>query len=441
MTPGSLRARLVLGTAVCLVAGLAVGGVALSLAFRRTVEAGFDERLDALLLAVAGSLDVKPDGPVIVPTPIADARFERAYSGWYWQVDDGGEHVRSRSLWDAVLPLGDLADGAGATHLRFDGPRGETLRVTARALTFPSRPRPIVVAVAGPEGELQEEIDRFDRLLELSLGALGLGLAVVLALQVGYGLRPLRRLAGELAAVHAGRAPRLGRDYPSEVQPLVQAMNDVLDHDAGLIERARTHVGNLAHALKTPLAVLAGEQTPTSHGIAEQVGVMKRLVDHHLARAAAAGTRRVLGARTEVEPVVTALRDTLVRIHAGRNVALETSVGPGAAFAGERQDLEELLGNVMDNACKWAAGRVVVTTAAAAADGRLHVTVDDDGPGLTDDEAEHVMTRGARLDHETPGSGLGLSIAADLAEIYGGVLTLGRSGLGGLRVRVELPAA
>jgi len=441
MTPRSLSARLVAGMAACLIVGLALGGVGLSLAFRRSVEGAFSERLDVLVLAVIGSLDVPPDGPVRVPNPIDDARFERAYSGWYWQVNDASEVVRSRSLWDTVLALpAGLPPGDAVMHVDLLGPREEALRATVRRLRYPSRATPVLVTVAGPDAELQQEIDRFDRLLAISLGALGLVLAGVLAVQVGYGLRPLRRLAGELAAVHAGRASRLGRDYPTEIQPLVQAVNDVLDHDAGLIERARTHVGNLAHALKTPLAVLAGEtRRPGVDGreIAEQIGVMTRLVDHHLTRAAVAGTRRVLGARTEVAPVVTALCETLVRLHRERSVTVE--VPAGASFAGERQDLEEMLGNVMDNACKWAASRVVVTTRVTP--GTVSFVVDDDGPGLTDAEAAKVLARGARLDDDVPGSGLGLSIAAELAELYGGTLTLGRGRLGGLEVRLDLPSA
>jgi signal transduction histidine kinase len=442
MRPRSLTARLVAGTAAWLLVGLAVGGVALSSAFRRAVEGAFEDRLDSLLLAVIGTLEAPPGGPMRVSAPIADPRFERAYSGWYWQVNDGDASLRSRSLWDVVLPVGAVA-GPDAVGLLLVGPRGQPLRGRARALSYPSRPEPVVVAVLGPEAELTGEIRRFDRLLALSLGALGAGLAMALAVQVGYGLRPLRRLAAELAAVRGGHAARLRGDYPREVQPLVQAMNDVLDHDAGLIERARTHVGNLAHALKTPLAVLRAETAkPTPDGagrVAEQVGVMTRLVDHHLTRAAAAGSRRVLGARTEVTPVLQALRDTLTRIHAARSVSIETAPAPGVAFAGERQDLEELLGNVMDNACKWARARVRV--AVRAGHGRIELVVEDDGPGMTDDQAARSLARGARLDDDTPGSGLGLSIATELASLYGGALTLGRGALGGLRVELTLPAA
>ena len=435
----SLRARLVAGTVACVLVGFVMGGAALSLAFRRTVEDAFEKRLDSLLVAVIGTLEVPPAGPVHVSRPIADNVFERPYSGWYWQIDDGAAQVRSRSLWDAVLPIGGQG-GTVVDERRVRGPRDQMLRLRVRSLRYPSRLHPVVAAVAGPESEVQAEIHRFDRLLMLSLGALALSLGVVLAVQLGYGLQPLRGLAAELAAVRAGRTPRLRGDYPTEVRPLVDAMNDVLDHDAGLIARARTHVGNLAHALKTPLAVLTNEaaRLPSS-GIAPQVAVMNRLVDHHLARAASAGPRRVPGARTDVGAVARAIRDTLLRLYAGRGIAIEVAVPAGTMFAGERQDLEELLGTVLDNACKWAATRVVFDARGVA--GRMHLTVEDDGPGLDAEQAEQALTRGARLDDDTPGSGLGLAIATDLAELYGGTLTLARSDLGGLRVHVELPVA
>jgi signal transduction histidine kinase len=441
--PRSLTGRLIASTVAWLLVALAAGGFALSLAFRRAVEGSFEQRLDSLMLTVIGAIEVPPDGPARLAGTIADPRFDRAYSGWYWQVDDGETRLRSRSLWDAVLPVDLERFATPQASLRVAGPRDEPLRVLGRTLTYPSRARPILAAVAAPEAELREEIDRFDRLLAIALGALGVGLAAAVAIQVGYGLRPLRRLAAELAGVRAGRSARLDDAYPSEIQPLVRAMNEVLDHDARLIERARTHVGDLAHGLKTPLAVLAAETSSGTSGspqrVAEQVATMTRMVNHHLTRAAAAGSRQVLGARTEVAAVVAALRATLLRLHADRRLALETAVRPDAVFAGERQDLEEMLGNLMDNACKWAAGTVVVRS--QRVDARLQLTIDDDGPGLSAEEAGLALGRGTRLDEDEPGSGLGLSIAADLAGLYGGALTLGRSDLGGLRARLELPAA
>jgi len=432
----SFRARLVAGTAVWTLLALVAAGMVLSLAFRRAVEIAFDDRLQSLLIAVIAALDVPPDGPAVMTRTIPEPRFERAYSGWYWQVSDADHHLRSRSLWDHVMEAG----AADAGSLR--GPRGEPLRVRERSLQFPSRELPIRVAVAAPQAELQLEIDGFDRLLLAALTILGVGLAIAIGVQVAYGLRPLRRLADELQDVRSGRAERLGEDYPREVEPLVGAMNDVLGHQRQLIERARSHVGDLAHALKTPLSVLAADASRGGMDVAavkDQLGVMARLVDHHLTRAAAAGAKRVPGARTDVGDVVENLRRTLLRLHAGRGLSIDVAISNGLIFAGEREDLEEILGNLMDNACKWAAARVGVR--ANEVGHRLHLQIDDDGPGLKSEAARRAIERGTRFDPTTPGSGLGLSIAADLIDLYGGSLTLDRADLGGLIVRLELPTS
>jgi signal transduction histidine kinase len=308
---------------------------------------------------------------------------------------------------------------------------------------YPSLDAPVTVVVAGPAKELQREIDRFDRLLLLALGGLGIGLALVVGVQVGYGLRPLRRLARDLEDVRAGRAARLDVAAPREIETLVGAMNDVLERDADRIERARTHVGNLAHALKTPLSILAAEAARSGPDlgdrIARPIGEMTMLVEHHLTRAAAAGSRRVPGKRTDASDVVQALAGMLKRLHAEKGLEIAVDVAPAAIFAGERQDLEEMLGNLADNACKWAASRVLVAVRRDRES--LVVEIDDDGPGLDPEAAAQALGRGVRLDQAEPGTGLGLSISADLAELYGGTLSLERGRWGGLRARLTLPAA
>ncbi len=427
----SFRARLLAGTAVWTILALAAAGLVLSVAFRRSVENAFDDRLQSLLIAVIAALDVPPGGPAAMTRPIPEPRFERPYSGWYWQVSDEDHHLRSRSLWDHLLETGAIS-----------GPRGEALRLRERTLQFPSRAQAIRVAVAAPQEELQREIDAFDRLLLSALAIFGVGLAIAIAVQVGYGLRPLQRLADELQDVRAGRAERLRDEYPREVEPLVGAMNDVLEHQRQLIERARSHVGDLAHALKTPLSVIAADASggsPQVGAIKDQVGIMRRLVDHHLTRAAAAGARRIPGSRTDVRAVVDALRPTLLRLHTGRGLSIDVTMPRDLVFAGEQQDLEEILGNLMDNACKWAAATVSVRGNVVGQ--QLHLQIDDDGPGLSPEAAKRSLERGTRFDATTPGSGLGLSIAADLTDLYGGALTLERANLGGLSVRLALPSA
>lgn len=438
--PRSLSARLVGAALVWLALLLGGGGASLSFAFRDTVEREFQYRLDALLRALVAAVEVPADGATAVTRPLGEPRFEQIYSGWYWQVKDGTRLVRSRSLWDATLPV-HTDDGAVQTR-HAAGPDGRPLMVVERDIAVPERPEPLHVLVAGDLAEVEREVRRFGLLLGSSLGLLGAGLLVALVIQVRFGLRPLRRLASDLDRVRDGGHERLSGDYPREVAPLVRAMNAVLDHDAEIIARARTHVGNLAHGLKTPLSVLKAELQAGAQAdpavMAEQLQQMDRLISHHLGRAAAAApSGRVLGTRVVLAEVLAEMRPVLLRLHADKALTMELDVAGDVTMIGEREDVEELLGNLLDNACKWASARVRV---AATADGAgLRLAVEDDGPGLSPDAADQVARRGARFDEQTPGWGLGLAIVADLVALHGGTLGFDRSPMGGLRVAVFLP--
>lgn len=442
MKPASIRARLIGGTTIWLVVSLIIGGAALSAAFRRSVEAAFVDRLQSLMLAVVGAVDVGSDGIVRMPRDVPHAGFERAYSGWYWQVDDGETRLASRSLWDAVLPVRIADDEAPGITRTIIGPRQQRLRAVVRRLQFGSHPRALTVVVAAPEVELEREVAAFNRLLVMSLGALALVLVGAVALQVVYGLRPLARLGAELDEVRSGRQSRLGGGHAREIEPVVRAMNSVLDQDTRLIERARAVAGNLAHGLKTPLSILsleASRPNPDGSRIVAQVGRISAVVDHHLARAAAAGSVQAFGTRTEIRPVVLELRSMMLRVHAEKRLSITIEVAADLSFAGERQDLEEMLGNLVENACKWATTRVAII--AVSAGEAVEIGIDDDGTGVDAADTEFAMQRGVRLDKGEPGSGLGLSITADLAQLYGGTLVLDRSHHGGLRVRLRLPRA
>lgn len=435
----SLSRRLVAAAAIWLCLLLLVGGVVLRDAFHDTVDRQFGNRLDAVLRVMVAAIDVAPDGTFALTRPLGDPRFEQVYSGWYWQIaSPDGDLLRSRSLWDATLPV---HAGQGADQIsRLTGPRGEPLKVVERDITFPGTTASAHLLIAGDLHDVEAELHRFDMLLGLTLAVLAFGAVAAVALQVRFGLRPLRAMQADLAAVRGGGRKRLGDAYPREVAPLAEAMNAVLDHDEVLIERARTHVGNLAHGLKTPLAVLQAEASgkPDPATVRSQVQAMTRLVEHHLGRAAAvAGSGRALGAQVEVEPVVRDLAAVLRRIHGERGLTIDWAVAGDARFRGQREDLEEILGNLMDNACKWAAGTVRVTTALVG--GRMEIAVEDDGPGLTPEQVDAASRRGGRLDEAVPGWGLGLSIAADLAALNGAALEFGRSPLGGLRVTVAAP--
>ncbi|KJS40039.1 MAG: hypothetical protein VR70_06565 [Rhodospirillaceae bacterium BRH_c57] len=432
---GSLTRRLVTAGVVWLCLLLLVGGVVLRSAFQETVERQFGNRLDAVLRAMIAVAEVGPDGAVTLVRPLGDPRFEQAYSGWYWQIaEPSGRLLRSRSLWDSTLSVHPNT-GADQTH-RQSGPRGEPLLVVERDVIFSDPMGAVHLMIAGDVRDVDAELQRFDMLLALSLGLLVVGMAAAVVLQVGYGLRPLRTLQADLDAVREGQRKRLSGAYPREVAPLATAMNAVLDHDDVLIERARTHVGNLAHGLKTPLAVLQAEtsgQDANPATLRAQVQAMTRLVEHHLGRAAAvAGAGRALGQSVDVARTVADLAAALERIHRDRGITLEHHVEAGTVFRGQREDLEEILGNLMDNACKWAHGRVRVSGGMPG--GALLLAVEDDGPGLSTEDVAAAATRGGRLDEAVPGWGLGLAIATDLAALNGAALEFERSDLGGLRV-------
>lgn len=435
----SLSVRLVAGALVWLSVLLALGGGVLALAFRDAVQQEYASRLDAVLLGMIAAAEVSPNGSVVPARPLGDPRFDQIYSGLYWEVSGPGDKtIRSRSLWDSAL-----APSPGGKELqirRLVGPKGENLLVVERDLEFPGAAGPVHMIVAGDLQEVSAGVRRFDRLLMTALGLLGLGMAVAVVIQVRFGLRPLRAMAVDLRAVRNGDRPRLPDHYPREVAPLADAMNGVLDKDAELIERARTHVGNLAHGLKTPLAVVAAEMSGKADRdvVSEQIRIMGRLIEHHLGRASAvAGAGRVLGLKTSVREVAGAITAVLSRVFSDRHLLFSVDIAETVSFHGHREDLEEILGNLLENAGKWAASQVRVTAGEDA--GGLRLSVEDDGPGIPPDAVAEATRRGARLDEKGPGWGLGLSIVADLVEVNGGHLDFGRSDLGGLRVTVTLP--
>lgn len=437
----SLRRRLIGAALLWLVIALAASGTVLRVAFEDSVERTFQLRLLTAARSLAAVLEVGEDGKLVLTKPLGDPRYNQPFAGWYWQVaDDNGVLLRSRSLWDTTLPILPSPEPGAVVFGRVTGPKGEVLLTAERDLTFPEHDRPVHVTIAAARHDVDRELQTFDRVLAGSFILLAVGLIAAMAVQVTYGLRPLKRLTGELETIRHRAGGRLSGGYPSEIAPLAQAMNAVLDHDSELVERARTHVGNLAHGLKTPLAVMRAELSAANADpavLAEQMERMTRLVEHHLTRARAeASSARALGATQPVAEVVDEIKSLLTRIHRGRDLVVDNQCTAAARFAGDREDLSEMLGNLMENACKWARHRVRITTPAAPG---LIVLVEDDGPGLSAHERERATLRGARLDEGTPGHGLGLDIVRDLAELHGGRLELGDSTLGGLAARLEFP--
>jgi signal transduction histidine kinase len=460
----SLRFRLLAATLMVLALALVLAGLLLSSLFRDHVMRQFSQTLTAQLDQITARLEFDAAGqPQIDPQTLSDPRWSRPYSGLYWQVDGAGQvqqrgALRSRSLWDATLSLPPdvLADGVVHVH-EGTGPEGAALLLVERTVTQVGSGdgavgTPWRLIVAADLRETVAAAQRFNGVLAASLATLFVLLCAAALAQVAIGLAPLRALQRTLAGVHAGTSPRLEGQFPSEVQPLVDDFNAVLDRNAEVVARARTQAGNLAHAIKTPLAAMsqaaavALRRPETGAELAvlvdEQVGVARRHVDWHLARARAAAAQGMPGARVPLQPVIHGLLRVLERVYAERDIALQCMpMAPDLAFAGEVQDLQEMLGNLLDNACKWARHGVQVSAASLGTGpgSRLQVVIDDDGPGIESDRRESVMARGARLDESVPGSGLGLAIVHELAGLYGGSVRLQAAPTGGLRVEVELP--
>jgi signal transduction histidine kinase len=453
---GSLRLRLLLGTLAWIAVSIVVAGWALGGLFRQHVAIQFAAELNNHLDQLAAHLVVDDNGHVSLSVAQSDPRFSRPLSGVYWQIDLVGQAkasglglLRSRSLWDDVLnvPSDTPMDGEIHQH-RVQGPGKTMLGMVERVIHLEDIPdqarRTFRLIVAADERQMLEPVNGFNGMLWLALGMLGGGLALAAVIQVLIALAPLRRLHNALAAVRSGKKQSLEGHFPGEVQPLVEEFNVVLAQNAEVIERARTQAGNLAHALKTPLSVIAnganGETSKLAQLVASQVDVARKQIDYHLSRSRVAASIRLPGIRTPVEPVVDGLIRVMRRIHVERNLELIlASVNPSPVFRGEEQDLQEMLGNLLDNAYKWAAHRVEV--ALAVVDHEVLITLDDDGCGIGEAERDRVMNRGERADEMVPGSGLGLAIVDDLARLYGGRIELGDSPLGGLRVRLTLPGA
>lgn len=455
MTGGSLVRRLVWLASGWIVAALLITGVALTASFQRSTIRQFDRGLAEVLDALLTGTNVDPGGRVETPI-LRDAQNQRVYSGRYWEVaefaPDGLTPLgRSRSLFDAELGapglvLEQLRTPGRTVFYDTRGPAGESLRAAAFAARLPGRRDPVIFMAAENRAPLDADARLFALTTAVALLALGAGLVLAVFAQVRVGLRPVFEMRREIARVRRGRAQRLSGVYPEELAPLSSELNALLDHNQEVVERQRTHVGNLAHALKTPLSVLLSESERRPGELAEVVGrqahAMRDHVDHHLRRARAAARAQGQGERTEIGPVLEELTLTLERIFEEKGVAVDWDAPDDLAFLGERQDLLEVAGNVMENACQWCRSRVRVR---ASPDpdraGRLRLTVEDDGPGLPAERRDEVLQRGARLDETSPGSGLGLSIVDDLARAYGGGLILGESVMGGLQVGVSLPRA
>ena len=441
----SLTRRLIGIAAIWITVLLLGGGYALDRVLTSSLSENFDKQLEYVLNAMIAASEIGPDGEVRFNRPPADQRFLEPYSGVYFQVSgDGADTFPSRSLWDRRLRV-DTAHNDVDLHT-YDSRefQEEPLRIVERDVILPGSEIRWRFQVAQSREIIDRQISDLRNTLIRAFAALGIGLLVLAALQASYGLWPLRRVRSEVVAIRSGKQSRISEDFPREIYPLVRELNELLAHSEEQAEEARRHAGNLAHALKTPLTVITNAATAASPDldatVIREATVMRRQVDHHLARARAIGRRASLHARACVWDSLEAVERAVSRLYP--DVTVDIAGDKQACVRVERQDLDEMLGNLVENAAKYGAGRVFVTVEPIADKG-VEIMVEDDGPGIPAAEREPIFARGARLDTTgKPGTGLGLAIVRDVAEIYGGSVRLEESeDLGGLLARLTLPPA
>jgi signal transduction histidine kinase len=451
----SIASRLFLSAAFWSTLILALAGLGLSALNKQWTESNFDDQLGVYLKALIANVVLPSEEAKNGASTALAPQFELAYSGWYWQItrtDANPPEIRaSKSLFATQLPqLPVLGKDPGAILSGYMvGPGGHQLRMIQRQIDAGDDGR-YLVQVAAKADVIQAQERSFEWGLAATFLTLALALIGSTALAVRFGLRPLRVLREGVAAIRRGEAERIVGEFPQDVAPLATEVNQLIDANREIVERARTQVGNLAHALKTPLSVLMNEADSESlslkEKVREQAEIMRRQVSFYLDRARAAARARTFGAATEVKPVVESLVRTFEKLHGDRALSFDVDLQPGLKFRGEAQDLTDLIGNLLDNAAKWARERVSIQAARAGAAtgdkdaGRFLIAeIDDDGPGLDKGARAAALERGKRLDESRPGSGLGLSIVVELASIYGGSLQLDESPLGGLRAILKLP--
>lgn len=447
----SLRVRLLLLGAVAVVVTLVVAGIFILASFTASIEAERRDDLQASLDRLIAAID--PDSVDLAgPQPLSDPRYDTPLSGLYWQIDDrdSGDVIRSRSLWDQQLAPASLDHSdAGGEVTEAIGPGKERLIVLSRTVTAEgsSGERHFTVAVAERRGQDADPVRRFGTDLIGALAILGVVLTVAGALQVHFGLQPLQTLRRQVAGVRHGESRQLPSDGPEELDPVVQQVNELLDAQEATITFARERAADLAHGLKTPLAVLsatserlraAGDQANADllQMLAEQ---MNARIDYQLRIARLRFRNRAQGASSSLNETVLRSVAVLRKSHDGEALGWLVDFEEDLRVDIDEHDLMELAGIVLENAAKWAAARV--RTSGVRNGGNVELVVEDDGDGLTDDQIARLGVRGTRLDETAPGEGLGLAIAFEIVRLNRGSILVERGRLGGLRVRITLPAA
>lgn len=453
--PKSLAGRLFIFSTLWLVLALVATAFLLSTLYSRSVERSFHDRLNITIESLAQRYTAEPPVDDVTPRPlrgpdrlrIGDPKFQRPLSGWYWRIydSDGVLLESSRSADLVTIETGELSSQILGTRLGLGSDdAGARLQILERDIQIDDE-QTITIQATANDDEFQEIVGQFRGQALIVLVVIGFMLAIFTTVLMRLGLRPLKRLTRGLEQVREGNSDQISGVFPTELTPVVTQMNALIEANSRIVEQARNQVGNLAHALKTPLAVISNEaqatKSPTnlSKSVTEQSANMRQQITHYLDKAHLATRATFVGKKAELEPVLERLCAAMEKIHQDRAIAVERHFAPGLVFRGEAQDLEEIAGNILDNGCKWATSKVILRTKSAP-DGMIELTVEDDGQGIEDGQKRSVTQRGMRLDETVPGTGLGLNIVMDLIEAYQGKLTLYDAENGGLGVKILLPA-
>lgn len=443
MKPRRLTTRIVSLSIVWIVLALFATLMLITWLYRDHIAQHYDAHVFTHVEELVGAITVGDDGQAELYRKPTDPRFYRNNSGWYWQVMAGDRVIdQSGSLANRRLDIGDLDFDENHDVQMLIEPDGKKLRAHVVHISPEHILEPITILATSPEMQITDDVADFSLHLALSFIVLAIGLSVAVILQVGTALNPLKSLRGAISEVKAGHIGRMPKDFPLDVQPLADELNSLLDHNETLLKRARTQLADLAHLVNTPLTVIRNEAR-TIHNeqgqlILDQAHAMSGNIDHYLTRARISGQKNGFGYRTSLKTVINDLRFAVEHMYQDRDIEIRLCDKGDCRFRGEVQDLEEMVGNLLDNACKWAKRKVEVRC--SMDHDRMTVSVEDDGPGIPQDQMKSVLSRGTKLDESAPGYGQGLSIVNDIATLYGGQLKLGKSELGGLLAKLELPA-
>ena len=442
----SLALRLFLSASVWIIFTLFSGGLLLSNVFRESTQKAFEDKLNFFMETLIGASRVDSTSSITVVSELGDPRFFRPYSGWYWQINEKSKTlVRSRSMWDQVFTLDKRLIGGRAkfidealrqTTQNNPGVSSQNLVVIQREISFPGMSTPITFMVSGNTNEFEKNISRYNNILVSSLVLLGLGLFVSVFLQVKFGLLPLEKIKNSLFKIRNGDATKLEDIYPTEVSPLAKEINTLLDHNEKIISRAKMNVGNLAHALKTPVAVIKNHITAKKNDdvIDSQMIVIENYINKYLQKARASATSKLKKTKIDITEVIKKMRQIFKKINPELKIIFKSN-NEKFLIAGSEDDMDEIIGNVMENACKWTKTQVIIEIFKTSKD-QIKLCISDDGPGLPEKKMKEVFDRGFRLDEQTQGTGLGLNIVKDAVENFSGSVWLEKSKFGGLKVNI-----